>query len=159
MLTTAQKEALKTNIQANSDTNQLYIDGNLSGLADLYNAPASPAFWVRRTNVSRQEIYNNVSADGTSWDWTIYKGQGVAEQNAWTQMFMGDQADFSKPNLLAGIGKIFGISNVNTLHSLAIGRRQATRLEKLLSTGPGTTATPATMFFEGTIDYAEFINL
>lgn len=157
MLTPAQKATLKTNIQANPDVNAPYVAGDLSGVADLYNALASPAFYVWRSSVSRAEIYNGHSADNTDWDWTIYKGQGVAEQNAWTQMFMGDQADFSKANLRSGVGKIFGAANANTLHCLAMGRRQATRLEKLFATGAGTTVAPAVMSVEGTLGYYELI--
>ena len=62
ILTTAQKATLKAAIQNVSDTNQAYVDGNLSLLADLLNALAAPAFWVWRTNVSRAEIYNETSA-------------------------------------------------------------------------------------------------
>ncbi len=126
-------------------------------IAAAYNLDAAPAFWVWRTAVSRADIYNTTSPDATSWDWTIYKGQGVAEQNAWVQMFMGDAADFSQANLRAGIGKIFGAVNANTTHCLAIGRRQATRGEKLFATGTGSTGSPAVLSIEGALDYHDIL--
>ena len=99
-----------------------------------YQQIASPTQLIWREGVTRQEIYNDTSSTGTDWNWTTYKGQGVAEQNAWVQMFMGDEANFTKPNLRAGIGNIFGGANNNTLHALAIGQRPATVFEVIFST-------------------------
>lgn len=152
ILTTAQLQAIKADIVANSDlnSNANNDDGNFA-IAALYNLIAVPDFLVWRTDVSRSNIYNDVSPDGTSWDWTIYKGQSVTEQGAWVQMFMGDRADFSKVNLRAGIAKIFGVANANNVHCISTGRRQASRIEKLLATGTGSIASPATMKGEGLI--------
>lgn len=161
-LTTAQKATLKTNILSITGPGspaEMYTDGNLSGLADYYNVTASPDFWVWRTNVSRAEIYNTASPTGSFWDWTTYKNQGASEQNAWTQMFMGDAADFSRQNLRDGIGKIFGAANAQTTHCLAMGRRLATRLEKVLATGTGSAASPAVMGAEGALRFDDLINL
>lgn len=155
VLLTAQLQAIKTHINASADMNTRPNDetdqGNVAIVA-LLNAQATPnTFWVWKTNVSRAEIYNTQSDTGTDWAWATYKAQSVGEQGAWTQMFMGDRADFSKPNLRAGVANIFGASNNNNLHCLAIGRRLATRLEKVLSVGTGTTASPAVMGAEGAI--------
>src|SRR4051812_39957110 len=98
-------------------------DGNFE-IANAMNAAASPAYWVWRTNVSRSEIYNNTSDLATAWSWTVYKGQAAVEQNAWTQMFMGDQANFAQVNLRVGVAAIFTAgASVNRDHALAIGRR------------------------------------
>lgn len=122
-------------------------------LARLYNLEASPAFVVWRTSVSRVEIYNNTSPEGTTWSWTFYKNQSAVEQNAWVQMFMGDQADFSKANLRAGISVIFtAASSANATHALAIGKRNARLVERVFASGTGSTASPGTLVFEGTID-------
>ena len=66
-------------------------------------------------------------------------------------MFMGDRADFSKPNLRSGIAKIFGSGNANNTHCLAMGRRLAKRIEKLLAAGSGTSGSPSIMAAEGSI--------
>lgn len=153
-MTSAQLTALKAAIVADSALNAFpnNSDGNFE-VARQLNLPAAPGYWVWRTEVSRSEIYNTTSDVPSDWDWTIFKTQSVPEQGAWREMFMGDRADFSKPTLRLGIAKIFGAGNANNAHCLALGRRLAKRVEKVLKVaGTGTTADPATMGFEGSVD-------
>lgn len=120
-------------------------------MAAWFNRASTTVVW--RSAVSRAEIYNNVSGEATTWSWTFYKNQSVAEQNAWTQMFMGDQADFSKANLRAGVTVIFtSASAANATHALAIGKRNASRFEKLYAVGTGTLISPSVMGVEGLLD-------
>ena len=158
ILTPTQRATLKTHIQANSDTNTLYVDGNLAGLTDLLNIEAVPAFWVWKPGVSRADIYNTqndlviAGAQTGFWNWTTYKNQSVTEQNAWVQMFMGDIANFALPNLRAGADAIFsgaGAPATQRAHIAAVAKRSATRAEKLFAAGAGVTASPSTMTFEG----------
>lgn len=154
-LTNAQKALLRDHINVSSDLNIFpnSNDGNIE-VKNLLNLQASPDFYVWRTEVSRTEVYNSTSPEATTWNWTTYKNQGATEQNAWTQMFMGDRADFSKPNLRAGIAAIFAGSaqaNAQRDHCLAMGKRLAKRGEKVLASGTGSLATPATMTFEGNL--------
>lgn len=159
-LTPAQQAILKADILNDATLNAFpnNSDGAVE-IAKAYNQTATPAFWVWRTDVSRAEIYNTASPDATFWNWTTYKNQGATEQNAWVQMFMGDRADFSKSNLRSGIAAIFTGSaqaNAQRDHCLAMGRRIAKRIEKLLvSVGAGTTSDPGTMTFEGAISYQD----
>ena len=159
MLSQAQLQALKADILAdpalanqpkNADANTL--------IAAVYNLTASPAYWVWRTAVSRADIYNTLDFEGNSWNWTTYKNQGIAEQNAWTQIFMGDQANFAQPNVRAGVAAIFtgsGAANAQRDHCLSVGRRQCTRAEKLFAAGLGTSVAPSVMTFEGALTYQE----
>ena len=161
-MTPTQKATLKTFILATSDLNTLYTDGNLDGLRDALNAVASPDFWVWRTNVTRAEIYHTTSVDSTTWNWTTYKNQGVAEQNAWTQMFMNDQANFGLANLRAGVGAIFTGSaqaNAQRDHILSIAKRLSSRFERVFAVGTGSSAVPATILVEGPITTSELIGL
>jgi hypothetical protein len=158
-LTGPQLVTLKAHIDASPDLSSQpnTTDGN-DAVAKLLNLVDAPDYWVWRTAVPRAEIYNNASPTGSAWNWTTYKNQGVSEQNAWTQMFMGDVADFSKLNLRTGIGAIFtgsGAANDQRDHCLATGRRKAKRGERVLATGTGSTATPAIMGFEGTLSYQD----
>ena len=155
-MSTAQLQTLKAAIDGDPtlSAQPMNSDGAFE-IARALNLTATPDFWVWRTEVPRSAIYNETSGDATTWSWTIYKAQAVAEQNAWVQMFMGDRADFSKPNLRAGVTAIFGGANANTLHALAIARRKATRAEKILATGTGSTGSPAVMSFEGSLTYPE----
>lgn len=149
-LTAAQYLTLKNEINADQVLASLLARGSSDDfvtIANAMNANASPSFWVWRTAVARAEIYNETSPDGTTWNWSTYKSQAIAEQNAWTQMFMGDEANFNKPNLRAGVAAIFtGNANANAqqAHILAMGRRLARRWEKLFAVGTGSTASPAT---------------
>ncbi len=158
-LTSANLTAIKADIAANSDLNSKpnNSDGAFA-IAALYNLPAAVDHWVWRTNVSRADVYNTQDFEGGNWNWTTYKNQGATEQNAWVQMFMGDQADFSQDNLRAGIAAIFTGSAPATAqrdHILSVGRRKATRIEKLLASGTGSTASPAKMGFEGKVTYTD----
>lgn len=119
------------------------------GIANWYNGASTTVCW--RTNVTRSEIYHQTSAEGTNWEWNTYKSQAVTEQNAWTQMFMGDQADFSLPGMRTGVEKIFGAANAQTVHIKAIAKRVATRAEKVFATGTGTTAAPAVFGWQGQV--------
>jgi hypothetical protein len=162
MLTPAQLATLKTDITANSASYPGAIDQrDGQTIAAFYNEQASPAFYVWRTDVTRAEVYStSPQPENSSWNWTLYKAQSVTEQNAWTQMFMGDQANFALPNLRAGVSIIFTGSaqqNAQAAHVLAVGRRTATRAEKLLASGTGSTATPATMGFEGSLSGADIL--
>lgn len=157
-LTTAQKATFRTDIQAQAQAGQplqtAVSTGDFDSVAAFYNAAAAPAFWVWRTAVARADVYNATSDLPSNWSWATYKAQAVTEQNAWTQMFMGDIADFSQDNLRAGVASIFSGSApalAQQSHILAIGRRVATRLEKLLAAGAGTTASPAKLGSEGTV--------
>lgn len=158
-MTPAQLATMKADILANPDLNNqpMNSDGAFE-IARLYSLPASPAFYVWRTNVTRSEIYHNTSPEATNWNWITYKNQGATEQNAWVQMFMGDQADFSKDNLRSGIAAIFTGSaqaNAQRDHCLAAGKRTCTRIEKLFASGTGSQAVPAKMGFEGTVSYQD----
>lgn len=154
MLTT-QLATLKAAIAAETDS--AFVANRQAGatgaMADFYNTDAV-GYWVWRTNVQRAEIYHSTSPDATTWNWTTYKQQSVTEQGAWVQMFMGDFANFSLPNLRAGVSAIFTGSApqvAQATHVLSVGRRLATRGEKLYASGAGTTANPSTMVFEGRI--------
>jgi hypothetical protein len=152
-MTPEQFPALKAAILA--ETDPVFVPlrqaNDEPGMANWLNADS--ATWCWRTAVSRAELYNKTSVNNTTWSWQFYKSQSVTEQNAWVQMFMGDQADFSQDNLRAGIAVIFtSASAVNATHALAIGKRLATRGEKVFASGTGTKATPGKFGgFEGNV--------
>jgi hypothetical protein len=167
-LTTAQKATLKTNVQGNGDTNALFVSGDLQGLAALYNADASPDFWVWRTSVSKAELTNETSVDGTTFNWSgtgfITRTQG--ERDAWRELFdQNGTVNASLPQVRQAFLDIFSgptaPAPANRTHLATIGRRKATRLEKLFATGTGSTGSPAVMALnvEGPISYQAFIGL
>lgn len=155
-LTTTQKAIIAADIAAQLDL----VGQPDTVVAGLYNAPAAPTFWGWRTAVSRSDVYtkqNDLATDAQQtgfWRWDVFKAQNATEQTAWIQMFMGDVVNFAAANVRAGIASIFSGSAsqaAQQAHCLAIGRRTATRIEKLLATGTGSTASPAVFGFEGNI--------
>lgn len=190
-LTPAQLATLKTNIIANTNTIPAGManagsfvgaqikdipnngDGNLC-VATWYNLPASPSFWGWQSAVSRTQIYHTTTDIPSVFDWQTFKNQSVTEQNAWTQMFMGDAAPFNKIALRNGVFSIFSGSapqNAQRAHIFAAARRLAKNGEKLFAIAPiteggvapvanngntlgnaaGATTNPYVMVFEGNV--------
>lgn len=153
MLTPEQQAAVKADILA---TPELAAHPNNSdgafAIAAYYNAVASPDWIVWKDSVTRQEILQN------GFDWTRLDNLSVGKARVWSDIFVDGTLNPSKPNVRAGIESVW----VGTAADLAVRaavyvhcKRPATRIEKLLSTGTGTDATPATMGFSGPVSYSD----
>lgn len=132
-------------------------DGNAT-IADAYNQPAVLDFWVWRTRVTQSEIVGSPSPDGTSWSWTVYINRSQGERDGWREMFADAGAiNFGLTNVRQGLTDVFSGAGgaAQRTHLLAIGRRKATRAEKLFATGAGSMATPATLAFEGSLTFRD----
>ena len=158
-LTAAQNLVIKNNILASPDLNAFIttIDGAY-GIADLYNAVATPDFIVWKTRLHEQDITSLTSAESTVWSWTSFIARSVSEQAGWARMFNGTYT--INPSLLQvrnGVADIFsgGTGAAQRTHITAISKEKATRIEKLLATGTGTTADPATRAYVGRISPQE----
>jgi hypothetical protein len=156
--TEAQLDQLAADIAADPTLSTLPHNGDSAVVvADAYNLPASPAFWVWRTTLQEQEVYE-ATADGTlHWNWATYKSQTVQDRDSWARMWGPGAVNPSLQQTRDGWLAIFGgqgASQTQVNYLLALGRRQATRTEKLYAStaqGAGTTAAPATLVFEGTL--------
>lgn len=155
MLTLAQLQAIKANILA---TPELAAQPNNSdgafAISAYYAVVASPDFWAWRTNITKEELTNSVSVDATTFTWVGngFITRSVGEQTAWKEL--GDTINASLANVRQAFSDIFsgtGNAALNRTHLLAVARRKTTRIEKLLATGTGSTASPAVMGFEGTV--------
>lgn len=120
--------------------------------AAQYNAAASPDFWVWKTKVTKDELTNSTSVDGTTFNWTgagfITRSQG--ERDAWRELFNGSNSvNPSLPQVRQAFSDIFSGGTApapaNRTHLTTVSRRKATRGEKLFATGTGSTASPAVM--------------
>lgn len=121
-------------------------------VAQAYNLPAVPDFWVWRTMLAPKEIYETTTSDGTTWSWTLYINRSPAEQNAWRELTATTgYINAALANTRQGIADIFSGAQgtPQRTHLITLARRRASRTEKLFATGQGTTASPATMTFEG----------
>ena len=155
-LTQAQKNALAADIVVNRAS---IAEGDTAGAADFYNAVASPDYWVWKDRLTEHDIVEQTSPDGTVWSWTAYIARSQGERDAWVRMFNGTfSINPSIPQVRNGIADIFsGPSGAaQRAHLLGMGRRKATRIEKLFSTGNGASATPSNMGYVGPITPFEF---
>lgn len=132
-------------------------DGNTE-IAVAYAQLATPDYWVWRSSLSKTEVVQQTSVDGTTFIWVGngFITRSVGEQQAWNQLF-DNEAGVCNPSL-ANVRQAFvdifsGAGNAasNRTHLSAIARRRANRGEKLFATGAGSTASPSTMSFEGSL--------
>ncbi len=161
MLSVAQLTTLKADILA--DPILAAQPNNSDGafaIAAAYNLPAAVDYWVWRSLVSQEECVGMTSVDGTNWSWTSYIGRSQGERDGWREMFADTGGiNPARANVRQGLGDIFSgttaLSIAQRAHLLAIARRKATRAEKLFATGVGSTASPGTMTFEGSLSFGD----
>lgn len=159
MLTPSQLATVKADILADSTLNAFpnNPDGNTE-IAKRYNLIVSPNYWVWRSSMSQSEVVGVTSVDGTVWSWTLYINRSQGERDGWREMFADTGTiNPSLANVRQGLNDIFsGAGGLpQRTHLLTVGRRLASRLEKLLATGAGTTATPSNMNFEGNVTFED----
>ena len=123
------------------------------------NAAASPAFVVWRTSVTRAEYQ-----DDDNFDWTVVDNLSTGSKyRIWEWMFGTTGAiNPSKPKIRAGIAACWvGNAGLVAVEAaiLARSKRNATRVEKLFTTGTGSTAVPAVLTFEGSVSINEIAEL
>ena len=158
-MTPEQLDKLRTDVLGNPDTLALYNAGDRAGLANAYNAPASPDYWVWRKQVSREEF-----EEGDAFNWTVVDNLSAGSKyRIWEWMF-GSKGYInpSKANIRAGIAATW-VGNAQLLAVqaavLAKCKRQALRVEKVFSTGLGTSANPSVLGYEGAVTPETFIDI
>jgi hypothetical protein len=146
-LTEQQETALKNAIQADATANAFpnTADGN-EALAAYMNMAASPAFIVWRTAVDVNVIMKQ------GFDWTEVDGLTVAKARIWEWMSRLGTIDASSANIRAALQQVFGSGTVTFNQTLPLMKREATRFEKVFTTGTGTTNAPGTIVVEGPVD-------
>lgn len=162
-LTVQQLGTLKAAIVADNTLNSLpnNTDSNIV-IAAAFNANASPDFWVWKQSITQNDVLNQVSVDGTTFDWASaggYIARSQGERDAFRQIFMAGAINPSLAKIRAAFDDIFSGSGAggiaNRAHIKAVSRRLAKRGEKLFATGTGSTASPAVLGFEGNITSAD----
>lgn len=153
-LTTQQLQTLAADIAADPvlSTKPHTSDGAFE-IADAYNQPATPAFVVWRSTVSPEE-----------WRMAILGGGGATQLDALTaskrESLLWAVSDTLHPDIAAvraALDDFCGSQNTLKAAITAAQKRDSNRVEKLLATGTGSTASPATMGFEGTISYQDVL--
>lgn len=149
-ITQAQLQVLKNDILADPLLAQWAATGRMAQEISVeYNKPASPVWVVWRTAVQPDEwrggILNDAAGGADQLDnLTI----GKRDSLLW---FFEGVINPSLPNVRATLNSLCGTQNNLKAAIATIQKRIATRAEKLFSIGTGSTASPATMTFEGAI--------
>jgi hypothetical protein len=162
ILTAAQLQAIKADIAANSDLNAFpnTDDGNFA-IAALYNALTAIAFFVYRTNIPVQDIFDQITwanltpadappaaADTTLSDHLAWQSRALACQAKQfnVQLLLQGQSlvNGAKPNVRAGLQDALTNVPSGAAGALVSGgwvgvrdnalARKATRIEKLFAT-------------------------
>lgn len=146
-LTPLQASTLKTAALADQ-TAAVYIqDGDDQALADWLNT-IQPSFWVFISVLSTDAARVAISKGISQLDNLTV---GKRDSLLW---FFSVSTTPPDPSVAQAINDLCGTQNTLKNALLDALRRTATRAEKLLSTGTGTNASPATMSFEGLFDKA-----
>lgn len=160
MLTPTQLTAIKNHILESEDLNGYPQDEpGAQAIAIALNAVAAPDFWVFRSSITEEEIVGKPSPDATQFSWSAFIQRSQGERDGWMRLFRSGTVNPSFTNVQSAVTDIFsgaGGANQRT-HIKACFRRKASRLEKLLATGTGSTASPAAMGFEGTVSLVDVI--
>lgn len=152
MLTQSQLVTLRAAIDADPalSAEPMNSDGDYN-IAVALDAVASPAFIVWKTSVTRTQAMAQM-------DWTRVDNLSVGKSRIWDWMFNSGSINAAEPSIRAGIDAVW----VGTAADLAVRasvyvvcKRSSTRAEKILASGAGTDATPATMSHEGQLSPAD----
>lgn len=147
VLTQEQLVILKNDIAADP----AFIGVFAQEIADAYNLPASPDWWVWRTDVPSDELYDAIfeTIGGLQLDGL------VASKRDSLFKLIDRSLDASILAARANVDDYCG-SQANLKAALqGVQKRLATRAEKLFSSGTGTSVSPATMTFEGMLSYQQ----
>lgn len=155
-LTTGQKATLKTAILADSTANAFYTNGDLTGLAEYYNANASPSFTVWKSLVAWDLVGNKINATEL-----VGLTTGKLTQLQTLALISPNGINPSIQDRRNALDQIFSAASgtVTRPALLALWKRLATRLEKVFATGTGSDASPALLVVEGELSTTDLIGL
>ena len=164
-LTASQKTTLKNFILADPVLSLLPLNtDSYFTMALALNATASPDYWVWKSSLRKHDLTDQASDVGTVFDWGTAAGNFISrsqgERDCWAQVWNSSlTVNPSAQNVRDAFANIFSGSGAgavnNRNHFTALARRKATIAEKLLASGTGSTASPATSGFEGTLSYTD----
>lgn len=150
-LSSQQLAVLKADILADPTLAEWAATGRMAfEISEAYNVIV-PAWIVWKSAVSSQE-----------WRDAIIGGGGATQLDALTaskrsSLLWAVEASLnpSDPDVRAAIDDFCGSQNTLKAALLAAMKRSATRAEKLFSTGTGSSVSPATMAYEGSLTYQQ----
>ena len=149
-LTPAQLTSLRAAVFADAPSAALLAAGDAHGLRAALNAASSPAFILWRTKVGQDEIMQN------GFDWVRVDNLSVGKARIWEWLFDNQDRTISptKLNVRAGIDECWKGTAADLAVRAAVYahcKRTASLAERMLATGTGSDAVPATATYEGSL--------
>lgn len=145
-LTPAQVTTLRNFINADPTLGpQLATPGGPATVASALNLPASGPFVVWRTDIKPVEVVNAIVG-------AEFVALTAIKQTGLTLLLMPGIIDASAVNVRNDFSSIFAAGTTLTALT-ALSKRNATVVEKVFATGTGTSASPATLVFQGPLDF------
>jgi hypothetical protein len=150
-LTAPQNAIIKAWVEADPILNAL-PNTNVGNdqIASVLNAVASPEFVVWRTSVPFAEVFDRL----VDTDWQQFDNLTAGQERIWDNLRSTGSFRPATSAHRAAITECWKGTAQKVLvrdNLLTIGKRPALLVEKLLATGTGSTASPATMGREGII--------
>jgi len=154
-LTDAQKTTLKADILANTDPAVVaaLAAGDVGVIANWYNQPASPDYWIYKGVVPIDEVSAAIQLDDVA---NMTTGDNEKLKTFYTiRSVSGVFA--SKASDRVGFDDIFSAAAGDDSQQalIALWKRLASNVEKVFATGAGTNATPSDAGYFGPIAYQE----
>lgn len=147
MLTATQITALRTLADADQVASGHVSSADDIALADWFNQPTTHVVW--RTVLSPEMARAAIIGGATQLD-----ALTVGKRDSLFWLCSGN-LNPSTPSVRAAIDDLCGTQNTLKSALQAAQKRFATRAEKALASGTGTTASPATLTYEGLLSYGE----
>jgi hypothetical protein len=149
-MTPTQITALRAVCLATPAAAAFFVQDGAAGLKAYLNAPTDPAWIAWRSQVPQDEIMLN------GFDWARVDNLSVGKARVWEWLFDNQTKSInpSKLNVRAGIDQVWTGVQADLAVRAAVYvhcKRTATRVEKMLGSGVGTTADPGLMTFEGEV--------
>ena len=149
-LTYAQKLTLRAAITADPQLNVFPTNSDgADAIAKLLNLDAVPTYIVYKSAVTLNEIMSN------GFRWTDVDGLTAQKYRTWETMVALGTINPSRINVRQGVKDCWGDGSLQEVAILPHFKRSATRGEKILATGLGTTLAPSNMGAEGKLTYQE----
>lgn len=146
-LTPAQATTVRNWLVANASalSSQLSQPGGGATVAAALNQQAPGPFVVWRTDIRASQVVAAITG-------SEFVALTAIKQNGLMLLITPGIIDASSANIRADFSAIFAAGTSLTALT-ALSKRNATYIERILATGTGTTASPGTMTFQGSLDY------
>lgn len=158
-LTPQQDAIIKAWVLADAELSLLDPSSNaIYTIINKLSLTSDPAFYIYRPSVTQDEIMQN------GFDWTQVDNQTVGKWRIWQALFDNATKSInpSKSNVRAGIDEAWKGTAAMLAVRAAIYvhcRKAATNLEKLFSTGSGTTVSPGDCSYFGNVSYYDVLRI